>query len=276
MTVLYFFRRIGMVLMMTLSFGLSLSPRPAAAQTDDTVPCVPPQALNNDAQPDSTPEATADAPSQSTTTDVTSPPPSLDLRPLRTEDGSPIVYFTFDDGPFPPYTVQVLDLFAQYGGHATFFVMGRQVDQFPELVCREVQEGHYVGDHSYSHPHLTGLSTEELTRELETTRAGIAQAIGGDPHQGLYMRPPFGSVDDALIAFSAQNGFTIALWTLDTQDWNNLTSDQIVERVRGGLAPGAIILMHDGGANRSTTVAALEILLPEIVEQGYVLKSLAF
>ncbi|PZS11483.1 MAG: hypothetical protein DLM55_01450 [Acidimicrobiales bacterium] len=209
--------------------------------------------------------ATADPASYILTVNVTAPSPSPSsgkILPERATSGK-ILHLTFDDGPNPRFTGQILDVLAKYGAKATFFVVGKNVVEHPEWIERELQSGHTVANHSYSHPRLTNISQQAFDAEIDQT----AQAIG--PHGAKCLRPPYGAVDAQVRTRAADKGLAVVLWDVDTQDWRRGPPEQIAQSVIDGAETGNIILMHDGGGNRDNTVKALDIALAKLSAQGW-------
>ncbi len=208
--------------------------------------------------------ATADPISYTLTVSVTAPPssPSASKLPGRVTSGK-ILHLTFDDGPNPRFTGQILEVLAKYDAKATFFVVGKNVVAHPEWIERELQAGHTVANHSYSHSRLTNISQQAFDAEIDQA----AQAIG--PHQANCLRPPYGAVDAQVRARAADKGLTVVLWDVDTKDWRQGPPEQIAQAVIDGAETGNIILMHDGGGNRDNTVKALDIALAKLSAQGW-------
>lgn len=175
----------------------------------------------------------------------------------------PLIYLTFDDGPDPTYTPQVLDLLARYGARATFFVIGRSAAAHPELIQRIAAEGHTLGNHTYNHPSLAGMGREQVLAELGRTQ----EALGG--LGAACMRPPYGAEDQFTATYAAELGLSVVRWGIDPQDWARPGAATIAAHVLARAHPGAIVLFHDGGGDRSQTVAALEPILSGLSAQGY-------
>jgi peptidoglycan/xylan/chitin deacetylase (PgdA/CDA1 family) len=167
------------------------------------------------------------------------------------------VALTFDDGPTGKHTPRVLAILKQHKVQATFFVLGGMAKRNPALLKRIVDEGHLVASHSYTHPKRGTIEAwrEELRRTDEAIRAG-----GVTPSP--YFRPPHGTVTAAVRQVCAERRETIVLYTLLSSDWTRPGKDALVRQVVGGLAPGGIVVLHDGGGERGQTVAAL----PEIIQ----------
>jgi peptidoglycan-N-acetylglucosamine deacetylase len=196
------------------------------------------------------------------TTAVEATRPRTVGRPVLLAAGSAgVVYLTFDDGPTTAWTPRVLELLARYRARATFFVLGRSAAAHPELVRQEFAAGHGVANHTWSHRRLTGLTGEELAAEVGATSATI-QRITGAPARCL--RPPYAKVDAASAGRVRALGLRLVLWDIDTDDWLRPGAGVIAGRVLGRVRSGDVVLLHDGGGNRSQTVAALEQVLPAL------------
>ena len=181
------------------------------------------------------------------------------------------VALTFDDGPSPLFTPKILALLKQYQAHATFFVLGRKVEKYPGLVQAELRAGHEVGNHSFSHPYLTESS--QFTREKELERTDMALDLLGCPKKGRLIRPPFSAFDDRLTTYIAHKQQHLALWSIDSGDWQGLGSEAIVKNVLTRVKNGSIVIFHDSDekdqADRTPTVEALEVILPALKAEGY-------
>ncbi|MFJ8436659.1 polysaccharide deacetylase family protein [Kitasatospora sp. NPDC094019] len=180
--------------------------------------------------------------------------------------GSRTVYLTFDDGPSPRYTPQVLALLAQYGARATFFEIGQNVAAYPAVTRRVHDQGHSVQNHSWSHPDLRSLSKSAFDSQVSATDARIRASTGTTPS---CLRPPYGAVNSAVRSGAARLGKTVQLWSVDPQDWARPGRAAIERRVLDRVTPGAVVLMHDGGGDRSQTVAALSNILRTLKARGY-------
>ena len=192
------------------------------------------------------------------------PTPASPTAPAAGSAG--VVYLTFDDGPTPAWTPRVLELLARYRARATFFVLGRSAAAHPGLVRQEFAAGHGVGNHTWSHRRLTGLRGAQLAAEVSATST-VIQQITGVPVRCL--RPPFATVDAASAEQVRALGLRLVLWDIDTNDWLLPGTGAIAGRVLGRVRSGDVILMHDGGGNRSQTVAALEQVLATLSARGY-------
>jgi peptidoglycan/xylan/chitin deacetylase (PgdA/CDA1 family) len=185
--------------------------------------------------------------------------------------GPKAVALTFDDGPNPGYTDRILDILKAKHVHATFFVVGRMAAAYPDLVKRELREGNLVGDHSWSHPMLAHRSLGDTTYELQHTR-DLLRGLGA---KVTVFRPPYGSYTGSTVAIARSLGMRTVVWSADPSDYRRPPAGTIVARVMSQVRPGTIILMHDGGGDRSNTVAALPIIIDTLRAQGYSFETLS-
>ncbi|MBQ8116777.1 MAG: polysaccharide deacetylase family protein [Lachnospiraceae bacterium] len=162
------------------------------------------------------------------------------------------IALTFDDGPHPYYTEQILDGLKVRGVHATFFVTGENATLHPELIRRMNEEGHLVGNHTYGHTQLRKDNREEFREELKRTNA-VLQEITGE--ETLFVRPPYGSWDKS---FEKELNMFPVLWTVDPLDWCSHNAACVTGRIVGHVKENDIILMHD--CYDSTVTAALQVV----------------
>ncbi|WP_223854215.1 polysaccharide deacetylase family protein, partial [Microbispora bryophytorum] len=160
------------------------------------------------------------------------------------------VGLTYDDGPNPSNTTNLLNTLRSNGLRATFFNIGQNAQNNPSLVRAQVDAGMWVGNHSWTHPHLTQMSSSQIQSELQRTQQAIQQATGTAPK---LFRPPYGETNSTLKSVEQQLGLREIIWDVDSQDWNGASTSQIVQAA-GRLQNGQIILMHD---QYSTTVQAI-------------------
>ncbi len=180
---------------------------------------------------------------------------------VAAEDG--VVHLTFDDGPHPVYTPQVLDILARYDAKATFFVLGSLAEAHPELIDRIVAEGHTLANHSWAHQDLAQLSREQFDESIGRTEAVLGE------HATACMRPPFGSMNENTRAWAADFGLEVILWDTDTVDWQKPGVDAIADSIVDGARNGRTnILLHDGGGDRTQSVQALDQALSELSGDG--------
>ena len=182
------------------------------------------------------------------------------------------VALSFDDGP-SPHTGEIADLIAAAGGAGTFFVLGGAVAGSEQLLARMAGAGHELGNHTYSHPHCGRLDEEELAGELRRAQEVITAAAGVAPR---LVRPPYGEDADRVERVAAGMGLGCALWTIDPRDWRERSGERIARRVLDRLHDGAVVDLHDGWPathrgvrDRSGTVEAVRLLLPELRARGY-------
>ncbi len=184
-----------------------------------------------------------------------------------------VVALTFDDGPNPKYTPKILDILREKKVKATFFVVGKHVEKYPEIARRIVEEGHELGNHTYSHRDLVPSVRRVLLREIGKTEKALIEICG----QGSNIfRPPRGVYSNAVRKFLLERGYKIILWSLSTQDWRGITPQKILGRVKRYVKGGSIVLFHDSGALlrpegglRESTVKALPLVIDYLIEKGY-------
>jgi peptidoglycan-N-acetylglucosamine deacetylase len=177
-----------------------------------------------------------------------------------------VVYLTFDDGPAPAWTPRVLELLARHRARATFFVVGRHAAAHPELVRQAYAAGHGVGNHTWTHRRLTRLGAGALEAEVGATSAAIQRATGAPVR---CLRPPYATVDAASAERARALGMRLVMWDLDTGDWRRPGAGVIAGRVLSRVRSGDVVLLHDGGGDRSQTVAALQQVLASLSARGY-------
>jgi peptidoglycan/xylan/chitin deacetylase (PgdA/CDA1 family) len=181
------------------------------------------------------------------------------------------VALTFDDGPSPIYTQQILALLKQYQAKATFFVLGKKVEEYPQIIKAMVREGHEIGNHTFDHPRLTQTAKAVCERELERTRLDLD--LLGCPNQPQLMRPPYSAYDKKLTSYLTNTKRELVLWSLDSGDWRGLDAGTIVHNVLDRVKNGSIIVFHDSDeknqADRRPTVEALKVILPALQAKGY-------
>ncbi len=183
--------------------------------------------------------------------------------------GAPVkglVALTFDDGP-GRYTYDVLALLKRHRMKATFFVLGSMAERDPAALRQMADEGHVVAPHSWSHASMVTLSAKDLAAEFDRTNAVIREAVGRVP---AIQRPPFGDFDGRTNRWSRAHGMVPILWTVDSNDWQLDDPREVVRNVLEAptLGPGAIILLHDGGDDRSMTVNALPAIMDGLRKRG--------
>ena len=152
-----------------------------------------------------------------------------------------LIALTFDDGP-SIYTPAILDAFKEVGGHGTFFLVGDRVEEYGDTVNREAEEGHDIGNHSYSHANLTKLSSSGLSEEIGKCSDIIMEVSG---YTTTICRPTYGAKNDTVREFLKNNKMAGILWNIDTLDWKNRNRDTLYNTLMNDVSPGDIVLMHD-------------------------------
>lgn len=160
--------------------------------------------------------------------------------PAQAQNCNGYVALTFDDGPNPGTTNSLLNALTSNGLRATMFNTGQNVNANPGLAAAQANAGMWVENHSWSHPHMTQLSTQQMAQEISSTQQAIQQATGTAPK---LFRPPYGETNATLRSVQAQYGLTEVIWTVDSQDWNGASTAQIVQAAQS-LQNGGVILMH--------------------------------
>lgn len=197
--------------------------------------------------------------------------------PKYTSAGQPILYLTFDDGPSPALTAQIVDLLGQYDAQATFFVIGVHVRRAPAALRPVAAAGHIIANHTLAHKALAGKSREGFAKELADTEALVQRAAGDllpPDYQMRFLRPPGGATDVDTASYAAELGYQIVTWDIDPKDWRRPGVDAIASHVLKRAFPGAIVVLHDGGGGSQQTVAAVATILAELSAQGYVFRGM--
>lgn len=179
-----------------------------------------------------------------------------------------LVALTFDDGPSQTFTPQVLDILQQYQAKATFFVVGKRAEKYPELIKRIAAEGHELANHTYNHP-LSPVKADKLAEELDKTDEVIFNIT---QRHTLYFRPPGGKCTKATVEPALDKGYKVVLWTAqeDPKDWSDPGVAKIVSQVVDNVRNGSIIILHDCGGDRTQTVEALPQIIEALQKKGYV------
>jgi peptidoglycan/xylan/chitin deacetylase (PgdA/CDA1 family) len=200
-----------------------------------------------------------------------SPPPQAQDVAVRVRDvlgrktRKNAVALTIDDGPHPTWTPKMLDVLAANGVRATFSLVGEQAQANPKLVARIAAAGHGLCNHSMTHPQPFGLrSTASIRRQVVDAQSAISDAAGESPR---LFRSPGGSWTAAVLDVVAEEGLTPIGWSVDPRDWT-LPGATAIEDSLVTARPGDILLCHDGGGERSQTVAALKVVLPQLRADG--------
>uniref|UniRef100_UPI00140A9935 polysaccharide deacetylase family protein n=1 Tax=Streptomyces sp. YIM 98790 TaxID=2689077 RepID=UPI00140A9935 len=176
------------------------------------------------------------------------------------------IALTLDDGPHPEYTPQVLKVLRRNRVRATFFLIGENAEWNRDLVRAIAADGHLIANHSWTHPRLDTLPREKVRKELAATSELVERILGGAPG---WARAPYGAWDTASLQVCAELGMEPLGWSVDTEDWTRPGSDEISSAVLEGAHPGGVVLAHDGGGDRSQTVAALQHCVPRLIDRGW-------
>lgn len=239
----------GLVLLVSLSTGCA-NEKPTASSSPPPYQPIPPPAT-------AMPSATPTPPRPSGTPSKKKPPVRGTVGPLNTQrlTGVRAVALTFDDGPHPQWTPKVLDQLRRAGVKATFCVVGVKVRKYPALAARIVREGHTLCNHSWRHDLRLGSKTAAQIRvDLQRTNQEIRRAVPGIPI--AYYRQPGGKWTPRVVQVARGLGMTTLHWDVDPADWDDTSTPEITKRVAQQARPGSIVLLHDGGGDRSRTLGA--------------------
>lgn len=185
-----------------------------------------------------------------------------------------VIALTYDDGPYPPYTNQLLDILDRYQVKATFFQIGRKIEQHPEIVQMLVARGDELANHSYSHKDMMFKPREYLLSEIEKTDKLLRDY--GVKQDSISFRPPWGRRFVVLSYLLSQMHKKLIMWDVDSQDYEKTHSVQdIANQVINNVRSGSIVVMHDGGGDRSKTVAATDIIVNTLQSKGYEFKTVS-
>ncbi|MEG0855075.1 MAG: polysaccharide deacetylase family protein [Terrisporobacter sp.] len=181
-----------------------------------------------------------------------------------------ILALTFDDGPDEVFTPQILDILKKYNVKATFFVMGEKVQYNKKIIKREFDEGHEIGNHTYTHINVSKQSYNTILKEITNTQEAIKSVTGTQPK---VFRPPYRAVSRDMCKIIKDKDMNIVLWSyVDAKDWQSPGAYSIVKSIEDGVQNGCIILLHDYNKirnSKSETVEALEIMIPDLLKKGY-------
>lgn len=197
---------------------------------------------------------------------VKEPVPKL-VRRERPSPGAKIVALTFDDGPWPGTTEEILGILQRYEVRATFFVIGAQAKGRPQIVKKLTEAGMEIANHSQNHPIMKDSTPAgTVVKQIERCSASIEAACGQTPR---YFRPPGGSISSHMFPVLERHDMKLVNWDVDTMDWKKPSPDTIVRRVMDNVRPGSVVLMHDGGGDRRNTVKALPTMIERLKAAGY-------
>lgn len=184
----------------------------------------------------------------------------------RTDNGDMKIALTFDDGPHPYYTAEILEILKEYNVKATFFFVGQNIENYPDAAEQVYLSGHEIGNHTYTHHRVRAMERGELVRELERCDDEIYRLY---EYKTRLFRPPEGAFDDDVESIARNMDYSIILWSVDTRDWEGNTPIKIYQNVIDHVRSGDIILMHDYIGRNSPTPDALRMIIPKLIEMGY-------
>ncbi len=178
------------------------------------------------------------------------------------------VALTFDDGPSKIYTPRILEILKRNNIKGTFFFVGVNINQYPEIVQEAYRNGNVIGNHSYSHKHLNRLDGEDIEHEMRSNSAIIKKTIGVYP---LLFRPPYGACSAGSVRVARNLNLKTIMWTAMVDDYHvdRTSSEKIATQILELVYPGAVIGLHDGGGNREKSVEALQIIIDSLRKNGY-------
>lgn len=184
------------------------------------------------------------------------------LTDVAVKPGDKPFALTFDDGPWPEYTEQILKILAEHNAKATFYMVGQVVREYPKIALKVRDAGHAVGNHSWSHPQRP----RDPVAEIQKTNAQIKKVMGFTP---TTFRPPYGLLKNGMAKQAMKEKQAVLMWSADSNDWRKPSPQRIARTVLNQATPGGVALFHDGGGTRRNTVAALPIILRELKARGY-------
>ena len=182
------------------------------------------------------------------------------------DDGPDVIALTIDDGPSPRYTPQVLRILEKYRVTASFSMIGQNVRYYPAIAREVADAGHTIVNHTWSHANLTSMKAAQVHAEIGQATDAIQGATGKTP--GMF-RAPYGAWSRTVFEYCASERLTPLDWSVDPSDWARPGVSKIVSTIMRTTKTGSIILEHDGGGDRSQTVAALQIVIPRLLDEGY-------
>ena len=187
------------------------------------------------------------------------------------DTASRLLALTYDDGPNDPWTFRLMEVLDRHQVKATFFLIGKFVEQRPDIARALVAAGHVIGSHTWDHPNLIFCSSAEVRRQLQRTQRAIRDATGVDVR---LFRPPFGGRRPASLRVARSLGLQTVMWNVTCKDWTPRSASEIVALAESQIHGGSVILLHDGefhriGVDRSRTVEASDRLLRRYKGEGY-------
>ncbi|MEA5582303.1 polysaccharide deacetylase family protein [Nodularia harveyana UHCC-0300] len=187
------------------------------------------------------------------------------IKEVRLSPDKKVIALTFDDGPWPETTAQVLDILKKNNIKATFFVVGKNVKNYPHLAKRVIAEGHAIGNHTWHHWYHY-MNPKAAAYEIDHTTEVIYKTVGVKTN---LFRPPGGIMHNGVAAYARNNKYAVIMWSSDSLDYSRPQVPNLINNVFRNAQPGGIVLLHDGGGNRSQTVQALPEIINKFRQQGY-------
>lgn len=181
-----------------------------------------------------------------------------------------LIALTFDDGPDEDFTPQILDILKKYNVKATFYVIGQKVQYNKKIIKRQHEEGHEIGNHTYTHINVSKNGYNKIKKEIGDTQSAVKSVTGVYPKT---FRPPYRAISKDMCDIIKEKDMNIVLWSyVDARDWESPGVCSIVKSIESGIQNGCIILLHDYNkirAPKSQTIEALDIIIPNLLEKGY-------
>jgi len=188
----------------------------------------------------------------------------------RADTAEKVVALSFDDGPNPVYTPEILKILAEFGIPATFFLVGRHVEKYGSIARDVKEQQHEIGNHTFNHKMMPFLNDAEIETEVSRTHASIQEKTGSTPR---YLRPPMGLFTKRTVTKTAKEGYKTIVGDVYPRDPGKPGKKRLVQRILRRVKPGSVIILHDGGntknVDRSQTVACVKEIIPNLLEKGY-------
>lgn len=185
---------------------------------------------------------------------------------VHKSNDSKMISLTFDDGPHPKKTQEILKVLKKYDVKATFFMIGENASQYPNIVQMVAAEGHEIANHTNDHKSLYRQNGSKLIQSVRSCTKVLTEITGITPR---LFRPPEGYMNDDIAKIIDSEGYNVILWKIDTYDWKGRSSKEIYDTVVSGVNSGDIILMHDFIWRKSNTALALDLIIPKLKSEGY-------